>query len=131
MFDESLKEFAEKVQFTKHYNIQETTNEENASTQANLEAIDDPNGAMTTIITSAPIATTSADISLTLLLDESPHYETFLSILGSETQNNGRRYAHLSISDDLTKNLVKKMTTYNLLGACIAPFQGTNFPLKK
>ena len=37
----------------------------NATTQANLEAIDDPNGAMTTIFTNAPSATTSADISLT------------------------------------------------------------------
>ena len=54
MFDESLKEYAEKVQFTKNYNIQEATDEENVATQANLEAIDDPNGAMTTIFTSAP-----------------------------------------------------------------------------
>ena len=38
---------------------------ENAATQANLEAIDDPNSAMTTIFTSAPSATTNADISLT------------------------------------------------------------------
>ena len=65
MFDESLKESAEKVQFTKNYNIQEATDEENAATQANLEAIDDPDGAMTTIFTSAPSATNSADISLT------------------------------------------------------------------
>ena len=65
MFDESLKESAEKVQFTNNYNIQEETNEENVATQANLEAIDDPNGAMTTIFTSAPSATTSVDISLT------------------------------------------------------------------
>ena len=65
MFDESLKESAEKVQFTKNYNIQEATDEENVATQANLEAIDDPNGAMTTIFTSAPSATTSVDISLT------------------------------------------------------------------
>ena len=65
MFDESLKESAEKVQFTKNYNIQEATDEENVATQANLEAIDDPNGAMTTIFTSAPSATTNADISLT------------------------------------------------------------------
>ena len=65
MFDESLKESVEKVQFTKKYNIQEATDEENVATQANLEAIDDPNGAMTTIFTSAPSATTSADISLT------------------------------------------------------------------
>ena len=65
MFYESLKESAEKVQFTKNYNIQEATDEENVATQANLEAINDPNGAMTTIFTSAPSATTSADISLT------------------------------------------------------------------
>ena len=65
MFDESLKESAEKVQFTKNYNIQEATDEENVATQANLEAVDDPNGAMTTIFTSAPSATTSANISLT------------------------------------------------------------------
>ena len=32
MFDESLKESAEKVQFTKNYNIQEATDEENAAT---------------------------------------------------------------------------------------------------
>ena len=65
MFDESLKEFAEKLQFKKIYNIQEETDEENVATQANLEAIDDPNGAMTTIFTSAPSATTSGDNSLT------------------------------------------------------------------
>ena len=65
MFDESLKECVVKVQFTKNYNIQEATDEENVATQANLEAIDDPNGSMTTIFTSAPSATTSADISLT------------------------------------------------------------------
>ena len=65
MFDESLKESAEKVQFTKNYNIQEATDEENVATQVNLEAIDDPNGAMTTIFTSAPSVTTSVDISLT------------------------------------------------------------------
>ena len=38
---------------------------ENASTQVNLEVIYDPNCAMTTIFTSAPSATTSADISIT------------------------------------------------------------------
>ena len=65
MFDKSLKESAEKVQFTKNYNIQEAIDEENVATQANLEAIDDPNGAMTTIFTSAPSATTNVDISLT------------------------------------------------------------------
>ena len=65
MFDESLKESAEKVQFTKNYNIQEATDEENVATQANLESIDDLNGAMTTIFTSAPSATTSVDIILT------------------------------------------------------------------
>ena len=65
MFDESLKDLAKKVQFTKKYNIQEATDEENVATQANLEAVDDPNGAMTIIFTSAPSATTSADISLT------------------------------------------------------------------
>ena len=64
MFDESL-ESANKVLFTKNYNIQEATDEENVATQANLEAIDDPNGAMPTIFTSAPSATTNADISLT------------------------------------------------------------------
>ena len=67
--DESLKDSAKKVQFTKNNKIQEATDEENAATQANLEAIDDPNGAMTTIFTSAPSANTSSDISLTLLLD--------------------------------------------------------------
>ena len=65
MFDEILKESAEKVQFTKNYNIQEAIDEENVATQANLEAIDDPNGAMTTIFTNAPSATTSVDISPT------------------------------------------------------------------
>ena len=65
MFDERLKEYAEKVQFTKNYNIQEATDEENAATQANLEAIYDPNGAMTIIFTSAPSASTSPDIGPT------------------------------------------------------------------
>ena len=65
MFDESLKESTEKVQFTKNYNIQEATDEENVATQVNLEAIDDPNGAMTSIFTSAPSATTNDDIIFT------------------------------------------------------------------
>ena len=64
MFDESLKESTEKVQFTKNYNIQEATDEENVATQVNLEAINDPNCAMTTIFTSAPSATTSVDLVL-------------------------------------------------------------------
>ena len=55
-----------------------------------MEEINDPNGAMTTIFTSALSATTNVDISLTWLLDEALHYETLFSILGSETENNGR-----------------------------------------
>ena len=94
-----------------------------------MEAIDDPKGAMTTIFTSAPSAKTSVDIRFTLLLDESLHYETFLSILGSETQNNGRRYARLSISDDLTKISVKKSAPTTYLELILHLFKVLNFPL--
>ena len=84
---------------------------------------------MTTIFTSAPSATTSADISLTWLLEESLHYETFISILGSENQNNGRSYARLSISDDLKKNLGKKSPPTTYLELILHLFKVLIFPL--
>ena len=87
------------------------------------------NGAMTTIFTTAPSATTNVDISLTWLLDESLHYETFFSILGSETQNNGRPYARLSISDDLTKISVKKSPPTTYLELILHLFKVLIFPL--
>ena len=95
----------------------------------NLEAIYDPNGAMTTIFTSAPSATTNSNISLPWLLDKSLHYETFFSILGSETQNNGRHYAWLSILDDLTKISVKKSPPTTYLELILHLFKVLIFPL--